>query len=102
MNLVSIRKTSYHSSKFPSHKISPPKDLESSSKADSFRVTHPDNRGEVTASRYEYIATITSQENTNLKHQNAYLLDKLRRMTQREQKIKKLYNKAIRYKLIYE
>ena len=43
--------------------------------------------------------TLTEQENENLKQQNQYLLEKLRKMQQREDKIKRLYEKTKNYKL---
>ena len=47
------------------------------------------------------IAEITEEENLNLTKQNAYLLEKLRKMKQREEKLIKINKKLMEYKTNY-
>ena len=47
------------------------------------------------------IAEVLSEENINLSQQNAYLLEKLRVMKQREEKLKKKNARLMEYKKNY-
>lgn len=51
---------------------------------------------------FENIASITESENQNLKAQNQYLLEKIKKMKEKEVKFAKILQKAKKYKALYE
>ena len=76
--------------------------METNSKADSVGPSNGSTIYDEAVSRFESIAALTEEENSNLKEQNQYLLQKIRKMKEREQKIMKMYHKAKHYKRLYE
>ena len=75
---------------------------ETNSKADSVGPSNGSTIYDEAVSRYESIAALTEEENFNLKEQNEYLLQQIRKLKEREEKIMKMYKKAKHYKKLYE
>lgn len=92
------RSNSPHSLSFPKKGGRKYETLSEDSIGPSNETTIEEHRGEY----YHNIASITEQENKNLKEQNMFLTREVKKMQEREKKMKEVYEKAKKYKHLYQ